>query len=238
MRKYVQVSKTHYLDKEALKLVTKSDLVNPNIVFVPPFIPFDTAREIVGFSMKGTTVKDLYNIYESINHIVFKNWSIEFNSTGNYTVSYRDTNSLRTISMFIQVFNFHYLSKADSFNYNILLACGNSQKVILHSSSHASQCFKPLQYLEKQSNKALDGGVLELPVGLSKKKYDILLDDCLVIEPHLVLSLGTWGVILNDDLSFNSVIIFSKITERSVSIHRILLANDVRMMKLMFLMQN
>lgn len=240
-RKYMMLSKQHYLDTQTNKVITKSERANPNLTLVPSYFWDESYKTSVatGFNLVNGELQNSFSNYSEVNtlqlpgiHFIIKDlYSAdilfydgrkherhEINIMGypSMTVSAKDTSKQRLDRV---LFDMIYDGQKAEFK---------SELFIGKDRGH----YKGVGYLAQMTQETCAKNArIPLTYGVLYKQFNIIYKDFELDGSCYVLFYGTFGILLRDNLSFDALVIFDGYTKDTVYIQQFIYTSNPYLIK-------
>lgn len=217
MYTYQMVSKRHYTNDGCNKLCGMSDMRVPNKIYVPWFLrESKPSKRVQSFDLSADLDMQEQSSDVEVVDFVKLNGLVVSNAGLDYTIDYRDNYGSGTHQIELR-WSTDYRDIMTDYTSVIFETCqDNSAKgddFILYYS--VSELLPKIGYY---SSSRVDGAVKKrdfyLNFGLTTDKYTVKYKDFTFGGTAYVLLMGYWGILLNDDLSFDALFTIKSITKK------------------------
>lgn len=239
MHSYLQASKNYAIDLETYQLVPLKDVAYPyGELHIPCYFRYPSKyRYMNGIAGWEDTIK--------LNGFWLNFWNYDSSYDVNGFCSYEVDIKLDGFQMRMRyntgVSHVGGSSMLDNPLYH--LNYGDTKKIVMsvfdsNKFQNVSGLYRMKYFIPTRGNGFLGKGVsTNLYCGLSHRQYEIVVNGKPLRGTCYALLLGTWAILLDDDLSFDSIAILRGVSTKSLEIEKFMYTVNPYIVKVMTLMR-
>ena len=240
-RKYMMLSKQHYLDLQTNNIVTKSERANPNLTLVPLYFWEDSmnSKVVTGFNLVGGELQNSFTDYSQTNTLQLPGIHFVIRDLYSANILFYDARKHERHEINITGFasKIHQPNKPSQERIDSVILdmtfdgqAGRFKAYTLDSTIR--ERYKGVGYLaQKEDETCPKVGRLHLTYGLLYRQFKIIYKDHELSGSCYVLFYGVFGILLRDNLSFDALVIFSGYTKDTVYVQQFIYTSNEYLIK-------
>lgn len=240
-KKYIMLSKQHYLDTQTNKVITKAERINPCLTLVPLYFWDESmnSKVVTGFNLVGGQLQNSFSDYSQTNTLPLPGIHFVMRDLYSANILFYDSRKHERHEINISGYpskihqpNKPTQEKIDSVILDMSFD-GQAGKFKAYTlDSKIRERYKGVGYLaQKEDETCPKVGRLHLAYGLLYKQFKIVYKDMELNGTCYVLFYGVFGILLRDNLSFDALVIFSGYTKDTVYVQQFIYTSNVYLIK-------
>lgn len=240
-RKYIMLSKQHYLDTQTNKVITKSERTNPNLTLVPTYFWDESmnTKVVTGFNLVGGELQNSFSNYSKTNtlqlpgiHFIIKDlYSADImfydgRKHERHEITVKGYPSMITLTSKAQGGKLEGVVLDMSFD-------GHTARFKAYTyDSTVRERYKGVGYLAQMTQETCPKSArLPLTYGVLYRQFKINYVGIELDGTCYVLFYGVFGILLRDNLSFDALVIFGGYTKDTVYVQQFIYTSNEYLIK-------
>lgn len=241
------LSKQHYMDKDTHKLLTKSERVNPNNTYIPSFLwQSDINPKLVtGFTMKNGKLINTFSNNIETNVIELYGIRITFHSEFDANISFYDNRKRRRHNISIKSTP-NFVARTINRNRTDKLLVYVDFEMTFDNVSNVFRSyldslttrvlFRPIGYLGQRCvESTTKNNMLFFSYGMLNNDFKVEYLGRELEGSCYVFMFGLWAIILQDNLSFDALVLIKGCDRNKIIIDRFIFTSNVYLIKVISL---
>lgn len=240
-KKYIMLSKQHYLDTQTNKVITKAERSNPCLTLVPLYFWDESmnSKVVTGFNLVGGQLQNSFSDYSQTNTLPLPGIHFVMRDLYSANILFYDGRKHERHEINISGFasKIHQPSKPNQERIDSVILDmtfdGQAGRFKAYTfESAVRERYKGVGYLaQKEDETCPKVGRLHLTYGLLYKQFQVVYKGIDLKGTCYVLFYGVFGILLRDNLSFDALVIFSGYNKDTVYIQQFIYTSNEYLIK-------